>query len=177
VLQALPATGRSAEAGPVRPHCDATVRHNLVCSVASHRMPSNATLHTKRSQRPGRHGGACRLGSSRCQRGWRECRGRSAGFCIPTTEKEPGRAPVLVDSVAIPACSSHFPPWSSGSVAPAGAPNHPRADRAITFDAACSSGVQRGHVSQPPTQGGFFAKSALPQYRGQILELNPTDIA
>jgi hypothetical protein len=96
--------------------------------------------------------------------------------CLPTTEKEPGRAPVLVDPVASPGCSSHFPPWSSGSVAPAVAPKRPSADRAIPSDAACTSGVQRGHTPKPPAQGDFFAKSALPQYRSQILELNPTDI-
>jgi hypothetical protein len=71
----------------------AAMRRNIAtqlgvqCCVAS--RAQNATMHTKQSQRSWRLGGACRRGSPRCQRGLRECRGRSAGSSFPPRKKNP----------------------------------------------------------------------------------------
>jgi hypothetical protein len=184
VTQALPARGRSAEArpGPAALRRNRATQLGVQCCIAS--RAQNAMMHTNRSQRLGRPGRACRRGSPRCQRGWRECRGRSAGFSFPPRKKNPewprssarrrrpGPARTLLLAPAAPVI------FRLGPVAPWLLPV-PRSTQELIEQALPTPPARQGSTEATRPSHllrRFFAKSALPQYRSQILESNPTDI-
>jgi hypothetical protein len=184
VPQALPARGRSAEAGPVRLHCDATVRHNLVCSVVLRRVHGTQRCTASGgndSGGPGQPAVGDRRGASAAggnagdapqsfpsHHGKRTRNGPRSS--ARSRRPEPARILLLAPAAPVIFRLGPVAPWLLP--VPLGAQK--LIEQSLTTPPA-RLGSTGPHV--PATcSGRFFAKSALPQYRSQILESNRTDI-